>query len=333
MQDPEQEPKQTVSDTIDSFFAKNDATGGEEQPQDNAQPETEQPVETPEDGSDPVKTPSTESPDSFKGVDKGFANHPKWIEREQKLKEAEAKATQFETNLSRLLDDPLVYKKYLETQGYSKEEISQAMAQRGFVEEQKPSMAPAAQDIAEATCKKLGWDISRLNGEQKAYINDQIRLIQAVAEDLFGKAQANFEQRLKPLEGFVQQGQIVAQINKEYSDVVDTARNEFPEIIKTPEDFEKIIKPAMDALLDELDAKDPQKNISIDARTLYERATRQLLKEKKLSEERQEVREGLKKNAKPLMPRTPIPVGDRKDKGKSARETANAFLNSIGVKD
>lgn len=323
MSDPIIEPKKTVSDTVDDFFSNRDAEGVE-QPQDTAQPENEQVATPTEDGSDPVKTPSTE--DTTK--DKGFASHPAWQAREQKLKETEARAKQLEQDSQRyakLLDDPAIYRKFLESQGFRPEQIEQAMAEKGFqVETKSQSNSPAAQDIAEATCKKLGWDITRLNNEQRAYINDQISLIKAVAEDMFGE---KLNERLRPMEGFLQQQQTAQKVAKGYEDAKREAKTEFPDL-----DWDKDIEPAMAKYLDDLDKRDPKGTIQIDAMTLYEKATRQLLKEKKISEGRQEVRNDLKRNARPLVPRASI-TGDKNSKGKSVRETADTFLDSLGMKN
>lgn len=330
MIDPNTEHKEaTVDETMDKFFENRDSTtSGEEQPQENAQPENEQ-TETKEAESDSDKTESTETSDSFKDVDKGFANHPAWQKRETKLKEAEAKIKELEGSSSiyaRLLDDPLIYKKYLETQGFSKESISRVMAEKGFqVEAQKAPTAPSGQDIAENICKKLNWDIGRLNQDQKNYITDQISLIQAVAEDIFGKT---LDARLKPMEGYLRQVESEKTIDSDLQSAMAKAKEEFPDL-----DWEKEILPAMDKWLEELDKKDPRKTIKIDAETLYEKATRQLLKEKQIAGARQEERNGLKKNARPLMPRFPNQKSPNSFKGGTARETADKFLDSIGLKD
>lgn len=325
MPDPNIEPKQSVDDTINKFF-DSDANAGSEQPQD-AQPETVEQDVQPEAGGEPAKeTPTDEQP----GKDKGFAQHPAWAEREAKLKEANAKIKDLERSSSvyaKLLDDPSVYKKYLEAQGFDKETIERSMREKGFTEAkpQATPQAPQAQDIAESICKKLNWDVSRLNTEQRAYINDQISLIQAVSEEYFGKA---INDRLKPMEDYLGQVTVHNKLSSEYDKAKTEAKNEFPDL-----DWEKDIEPAMKKYLDELDEKDPKKTISIDPVTLYEKATRQLLKEKKTSEARQEVRNDLKKNARGLTPRPSTRPQSNSFKGKSAKETADNFLDSIGVKD
>ena len=318
------EPKQTVNDTMDAFFESKD--GGEVQPQETAQPETEQVVTQEEDGSGPVTTPST--PEAAK--DKGFASHPKWIERENKLKEAEARAKQLEQDSSRyakLLDDPATYKRFLESQGFRPEQIAQAMAEKGMtVEAKAPTNTPAAQDIAEATCKKLGWDITRLNSEQRAYINDQISLIKAVAEDMFGP---QINERLRPIEGFLEEQRIAFKTQSEFQEAQKLAKEEFPHL-----DWDKDIIPLMDNHIKELDKKDPQTLIRFNNPSIeiYKEATRSLFRELRVSEGRQEVRNNLKKNARPLVSHAPVLNGER-TKGKSVRETADSFLDSVGMKN
>lgn len=325
MPDPNEQPKQTVNDTMDNFFASKD--GGDEQPQENAVPETAEEVSQPEAGGEPAKQTPTDEPTD---KNKGFANHPAWQEREAKLKEATNKIKELERSssvYSKLLDDPSVYKKYLEAQGFDRETIERSMREKGFVEERPKAVAqtPQAQDIADNICKKLGWDVSRLNTEQKAYINDQISLIKAVAEDMLGNT---LNDRLKPMEEYLGQVNVQQKMSSEFDKVKAEAKAEFPDL-----DWENDIEPAMSKYMDDLDAKDPRKTISIDPQTLYERATRQLLKEKKIADGRQEERNDLKKNARGLTPR-PSPRGvSNQFKGKSPRETADNFLDSIGIKD
>ena len=336
MSDPVNEPKETpsVKDTINNFFDNLEAKEGEEQPPVSS-PENEQPEETPESESDSPKTPSPEDPGSFRGVDKGFANHPVWKEREQKLKDAEAKIKELEGSSSvyaRLLDDPHVYKKFLEAQGFSKEEIESSMADKGFESEpevvrerDKTDEAALSDKIAEEICKEAGWDIRSLDKEKKEYINDQIKLTKAVIDRFMSE---KIDSRMKPMEGYLREVEIGKKVSSDYDKAKTEAKKEFPEL-----DWEKDIEPAMTRYLDDLDKRDPKGNIRIDAVTLYEKATRQLLKEKRIKQERQEVRDGLKANAKPLLPRSPVPSNGNSQKGKTVRETAENFLTSIGFKE
>lgn len=324
----EKEHKPTVDETIENFFDKSAATDGEQQPE--SSPVTEQAENQPVDESDSAKTQSKEDVASFKGVDKGFANHPKWIEREQKLKETEAKLRELEqssSSFSKLLDDPLVYKKYLQSQGFSEEQISQSMAQRGFREESQGinKLDRQSNDIAENICKKLGWDISRLNDQQKGYIRDQIDLVKAVYDDVIS---STIENRLKPIESHLHMVNAQEKTRQEYEKAKAEAKDEFPEL-----DWEKDIEPAMARYLDELDKKDPKRTIPIDAFTLYEKATRQLLKEKRITEARQEERDKLKKNARPLTARNPIQNASGNLKGKTALETLENAMEALGVKE
>lgn len=328
MENEHKEPG-TVDETMDKFFASQDAPAAEAQPEESS-PQNVQPAEGTEGGSDPQKTLSTPPADEYKGVPEGFRNHPSWMAREAKLKEAREKAEELERSnsvYSKLLDDPLVYKKFLEAQGFDKETVENAMREKGFEVEpqQAPPQAPAAQDIASDICKELGWDISRLNAEQKAYINDQISLIQKVAEKYIGKT---LDSRLKPMESYLQSVEQQKRISTDYDKAKAEAKQEFPDL-----DWEKDIEPAMARYLDELDKKDPKGTIRIDAITLYERATRTLLKEKRVSEERQEARDTLRQNSRPLQPRAPFQKNQGDLKGKTVKETADKFLDSVGMKN
>lgn len=322
MSDTNQEPKQSpsIEETMDKFF---DGQDGVEQPQTEAPAETEQ-SESQESVTDTPKTEAPDDKDSFEGVDKGFANHPAWQKREQKLKETEAKLKELEQNnskYSKLLDDPLIYKKYLESQGLSKEDVSHYMRERGFTEslgDQQKS------DLAEDICKELGWDINKLDASQKAYLSDQVKFTQAIIQKSLGQT---LESRLKPMERYLEEVQVSRKNEVEYEKVKEEAKKEFPDL-----DWEKDIEPALSRYLDKLDKEDPDKKIKLDMTTLYERGTRELLKEKKVSEARREERNVLKKNARPLLPRNPSQSNPNL-KGKSAFETADKFLDELGVKD
>lgn len=330
------EPKQTVDKTADDFLDKLDVkpTDGE-QPSESS-PATEQPEVTREDGSDPAKTPSTENTDN-KGTDKGFASHPAWIEREQKLKEAQAKLKEAEQSsqvMSKLLDDPRVYKKYLEAQGFRPEEIERAMLEKGFKEEPETTKSldnKTKQNIAEIACEKLGWNINALTPEQRAYINDHVALTEQVIDQKLGSL---LDSRLKPLEGFLQNTQANEKSRAEIEESKRLAMEEFPDQFKKdPKYWDSTIVPAMNRYLDELDKKDPKKTIKIDAQTLYERATRQILKERKSAEESQEARNIAKGNARPLAPGASKPQSKQSLKGQTTRETADKFFESIGFRE
>lgn len=260
----ENEPNKEAVMSADEIFDK--VTAGE-QPQESS-PATEQ-VETPkEDGSDPAKTQSTEETTG----DKGFASHPAWIEREQKYKEAREalKAEQEKAQkLSRLLDD--LQKK-------------SEPAQTG--------QAGQARSIAERVCEKLGWDIKRLNPDQKDYINDQVSLTMAILEDRVGSM---LDERLKPMEEMSQEYQMQRQFQTEDLQVREIASQEFPNV-----KFDDVIKPAISKYLAELDEKDPDRTIRLSYEDIYYRATRNLLREITESKGRQEVRDGNKANARPL---------------------------------
>src|SRR3990167_3492669 len=124
MSDRNTEPKQTqtVTETMNQFFDHREDLDGEPKPEGEAPPQKDESEETPS-GSVPPKTHKDgDTPDDYKDVPEGFRNHPSWMKREQKLKETQGKLKELENSNSvyaRLLDDPLVYRKYLEAQGFS----------------------------------------------------------------------------------------------------------------------------------------------------------------------------------------------------------------------
>lgn len=312
-------PKDTQS-VIDEAFDK--LTG--EQPQEST-PVTEQVEPQKEDGSDPVKTPST--PET---ADKGFASHPAWIERENKFKEAKELLKQRDSEreqYSKLLDDPDVYAKWLKQQGFSDAHIRQALAEKGYqtpqtkVDAEKSSEAMA---VAERVCTKLGWDINRLTPEQKAYVQDSVSLNMAVIED---RVSAILDKRLAPFEQASQEMSQQRQFITEESEVQKLAESEFPGM-----GFEDVIKPAIQKFLNELDAKDPQRTIKLSYEDIYYRATRPLLREITESKGRQEVRNTNKQNARPLGTGTATRTGEPTPKGRTPREDVEALLDAKGIR-
>lgn len=316
------EPKPSVQESAEQLFDKL-TTQEPEQPQESS-PETEQPEVKVEGESDSLKTPSTPQTE-----DKGFASHPKWIERENKLKEAKEQLRQRETEAerySKLLDDPEVYAKWLKQQGYSDQHISQALREKGYEpkSEVKTEAGNQAQAIAERACNKLGWDIKRLNDEQKAYINDSVSLTMAIIQESVGPM---IDQRFGPLEQMQNEMSQQKQFNSEETEVQKLAKEEFPDA-----EWETTIKPAISKFLKELDEKDPKRTIKLTYEDIYYRATRPLLKELNEFKGRQEVRNTNKQNLRPLGTGTSSKTGEPTQKGKNAREAAEEFLDARNVR-
>lgn len=317
------EPKKDFQSSAEEMFDKL-TTPEPEQPQESS-PETEQ-VETKVEGeSDSLKTPSTpEVPTE----NKGFASHPKWIERENKLKETRELLKQKEAEAqrySKLLDDPEVYGKWLKQQGYSDAHIAEALREKGYQPKSDTNqVSNQAQAIAERACAKLGWDINRLNAEQKAYINDSVSLTMAIIQEAVAPM---IDQRVKPMEEVSNEWNQQKQFNADEIGVQKLAKEEFPD-----SDWETIIKPAIAKYLQELDEKDPQRLIKLSYEDIYYRATRPLLKELNDLKGRQEVRNTNKQNLRPLGNAPATKTGEPVAKGKSARDVAEAFLDAQGVR-
>lgn len=333
---PNQEHK-SVESTVDGFFDKLDApeTTQETAPE-VAQPETPGTEVEAAPGNVPAKTSNApETPEDFSGVPKGFQNHPAWQKREAKLKEAEERLKQYETekaSLFNLLDDPLVYRKYLKNQGLSEEQIKAYFREQGIEEEKEAPVFTQAEknDLAESICKKLGWDMARLNPEQATYLKDQVKLSEAIFEEKLKGIEAKFESRLKPLEGLRAKTENQQKMEADFHNVEKMAREEFAEQFKSdPDYFKKVIEPAMHQVLDYYDAK---KLPNPDVQTLYEKATRLLFKEQIEAKGRQEVRDEKKGNARPLTPGNNIPAVKNAVKGKNVSETIDNVLNSVGFK-
>ena len=319
----ENEPKEGLQETAEKFYDELTKAPGEQPPA--SSPETEQPNTQPEGGSDPLKTQGK----AAEPEDKGFASHPKWIEREEKLKEArealKTKDAEIE-RYSKLLDDPEIYAKWLKSQGYSDEKVQEALREKGFDTgaKQNGDKGNQAQAIAERACAKLGWDINKLDADQKAYIQDSVNLTMAIIQEAVGPM---IENRVAPHEQMFSEMSMQKQFNADELAVQKLAKDEFPEA-----DWEKVIKPAISKFLAELDEKDPKRTIKLTYEDIYYRATRPLLKELTQSKGRQEVRDTNKKNARPIGNGPATRTGEPAQKGRSAREEAEAYLDEKGIR-
>lgn len=325
--DNNQEPKKDLQASAEEMFDKL-TTPVQEQPQESS-PETEQPTEQPEGGSDPHKTQSKATPEDYKGVDGGFRDHPAWKERELKLKEVNEQLKQREAEAerySKLLDDPEVYGKWLKQQGYSDAHIANALREKGYEpkSEARTEVGNQAQAIAEQCCAELGWDINRLNQEQKAYINDTVNLQMKVFEKLVGPM---LDKRLGPIENVSNEWMQQKQFNSEEMEVQKLAKEEFPDA-----NWDSVIKPAIAKFLKELDEKDPKRTIKLSYEDIYYRATRPLLRELNDLKGRQEIRNTNKQNLRPLGTGTASKTGEPTQKGKNAREVAEEFLDARNVR-
>lgn len=294
MTDPNIEPKEapTRDSIIDSAAEAVEAKfngAGTQDPE--AAPLEHETDGQPDAGGEPAQQTPTGKPDVDDG--KGFASHPAWIEREQKLKEAQARADKIQATLDSLLDEPKNYERYLKSQGFSDDEIRRAMGGKQ-VSQPKGMDDQAKISMAEEICKELGWNFNALNDQQKDYIRDTVTMNEKLFEKLISKT---LDQRLKPLEENESQRQLSRNLELGYDAAKKSASEEFPEF-----DWDKDILPAMTAYLDELDKRDPKMTIAISPQDLYEKATRNILKEKKFRDSRQAERNVNKQNARPLTP-------------------------------
>jgi len=286
------EPKQTIDEMIDK--AMPDAVAPS-QPQESS-PATEQPSAAKPAESVPAQTQSVQPTD-----DKGFASHPKWIEREEKYKEAREqlrRVEQREAQLLKLLDDSK------KSQG-----------------SQQPQ--DKVQALAQKVCAKNGWNMASLNPEQLAYVQDSVRLALGVMEE----NSTMFDDRFKPLEEMSKRMEMQERLTTDERMVKGIAAEEFPN-----HKWEEHIQPLIAKWLKEMDEKDPERKQQFTYEDIYYRATRPLIKEIQESKGRQEVRDTVKQNARPLgrgpATKSSEPVG----KKKSFDETLDGILDANGVK-
>lgn len=337
MDTPNQEPKESapksIDQSVDAFLDQHEAalngTQGTGEPDEKSSAQESPDTPDGEGGTDPQKTESTqEDAEGFEGVPGGFAKHPAWQKQQQKLKEAQAeleKAKASSALYSELLADPVVYRKYLEKQGYRPDEIRQIMREQGLEiaetpKAQKPS-GPAA--LIERICEKRGWDMNALSADQKAYISDLVALAEDVAEAKFDE---KLGPRIAPLEEHFQSELANRKVNAQMSQA-----KEYAERYKF--DWAKDIEPILVKKLDELDAKDPTgKRLKFDPVEWIRDVMPQLVEERALSTSRQEARNEAKKNLRPLGPGASTPTDKKSLKGRNVSETVDKFLDAAGIR-
>jgi len=313
--EPNTQENSSLNETVDKFFAGVDSPKGKD-----SSPEQDQAPESQESVTDTPKTEVPEDTASFEGVDKGFANHPAWKKREEKLKEAQAeleKYRQSSKTYDELLGDPVIFKRYLERQGYTADKIRDLMAERGFQVEK----AKVSEEAIEAeVCKELGWDINALDAKQQAYIKDLVAMSKTVSERVLSK---HLEERLKPFESFVKQSEQQKKTAEATAKASEYAK-------KYGFDWDKDILPALSNHLDELDKKDPQGRIPFDVVDWVRDLLPSLVEERAKAQARQEDRNERKAVAKPLKPGATLTQPKEKLKGRTVRETADKFLDAVG---
>lgn len=315
------DPQDLIGETLDAL------TGAKDVAQENS-PENVQPEVKTENVDNTVKTGESVTAEGA-GVPENVP-YKRFQEINQRHKEATELLKQRDSEreqYSKLLDDPQVYAKWLKQQGYSDAHINQALAEKGFqtpqnkLDAEKSSEAMA---VAEMVCAKLGWDITRLTPEQKAYVQDSVSLNMAVIED---RVSSILDKRLGPIEQMSNEMSQQKQFNSEESEVLKLASTEFPDV-----SWEEVIKPAISKFLGELDEKDPKRTIQLSYEDIYYRATRPLLRELELSKGRQEVRDKNKANARPLGTGTATKSGEPVSKGANPRDQLEAILDAKGIR-
>jgi hypothetical protein len=288
------DPKPTIEQMVDTAL---NPTGGQQGEQ--VAP-TERQAEAPAITGEVTKT---QEPVQQPETDKGFASHPAWQAREAKLKEAREELQRERANAER-------YAKLLDEQQKRQQPVVDKQAQ--------------ALSIAERACKRKGWDISRLSAEQRDVINDQVELMMGVIEERELESRAELDKRLAPLEQ--------ARQRYEQEQVMTKAESRWAELAKEDKLEVGLVQTAINKFCQELDQRDPERTIKLSDEDLYYRATRPLLREKEQSQIRQEARDTVKQNARPLGRSPQAQVNDEPKKPQKARDFVEGQLDSMGIR-
>ncbi len=287
------DPKPTIEQMVDTALNPPAEQQGAVTP-------TEQPEVTPAITGEVTKTQEqVQQPET----DKGFASHPAWQAREQKLKEAREELQRERANAER-------YAKLLD---------EQQKRQQAPVDKQAQALS-----IAERACKRKGWDINRLSPEQRDVVNDQVELMMGVIEERELESRAELDKRLAPLEQ--------ARQRYEQEQVMTKAESRWAELAKEDKLEVGLVQTAINKFCQELDLKDPERTIKLSDEDLYYRATRPLLREKEQSQVRQEARDGVKANARPLGRAPQAQVNDEPKKPQKPRDFVEQQLDAAGIR-
>lgn len=302
------EPKETIEDSVDAFLDK-----GQEAPAASSPAEAPS-VPQAEDGSDPVKTPSTpETAGKTLEKELGPVPYDKFQEAIRKRQEAD-KALENERKekeaLSRLLDDPDTLKRYLQRQGYSDYEIRQELQRRGM-----PVDSGQKKAVTERVLERMYGDkLKNLKPEDLEAIKENMGLVEAVTREILGE-------EIQPLQRDVKQREAQARVDQELSEVEELAKTDGI-------DFEKEAIPAMQLLFDKMAQADPRvRKTPPSARSLYNEAVKQILLDRLKSNGRQEERDERKSRSKPITPHTPA-VAPKEKKTFKSHEELDAEIDS-----
>lgn len=308
--DATQDPKQ---DPIDAAFQAVETESGKAQPT-PGQGEQVQNTQTVEGGSDPLKTPST--PEAVQKEDVGFASHPKWIERENKLKEAQKRAMDYERRLremSSFLGSEDALKAYLDKQGF---ELKRRNAQQA--------------SLFEAIAQKKGWNLQGMDAEQRKQLEDLVDVIDSAAQTRFD---ALMQERLTPFNQTIQHIQAKESVTQDLESARALAE-------KYGVSFDEVVSPKLSAHLDELDGQDPRFSKKVSATEFTREFLLDYLREQSKLNSNQEKRDEKRKDAKPVTPanaptvpqtKSKVPMYSRDPKGFDA--AIDRAMDELGVRD
>lgn len=289
------EPKMTTEELVDKVLG-----GGEQQVA--SSPQTEQPTEVPGSGSDPLKTQQPETDAVETSQKRDPVPYEKFSEVWKQHKETRELLEQARAN----------EKRYAQLLDESRSKQQQAQTQP---KEQQ------AQSIAEKACAKLGWNINKLNEEQRAYIQDHVDLTMAAVSDYVGQ---ELDKRLGPMEQ--------ARQRWEAEQAQKAAESKWATLSAEDGLDPKVVQEAINRFCVDLDKTDPERKQQFTDEDLYFRATRQLLRERDNSKIRQEARDVVKPNARPLGKAPSTPISGEPGKKPSVSEWAEGQLAARGIR-
>lgn len=297
MENVAQDPKQ---DRIEAAFEAVESAG-KEQPG-PGQAEEVQNTPQVEGGSDPLKTPST--PEAVQ-EDKGFASHPKWIERENKLKEALRAKAELERRLS-------------ETSSFlgSEEALTKHLEKLGFELRKKSAQQNS---LFQQIAQKKGWNVDSMDLEQKKQLEDLVDVIDSAAQARFD---ALMEQKLSPYDKTFKSIQAKETIASDLEGAKSLAE-------RYGVSFEEIVAPKLSAYLDDLDNQDPQYQKKISATDFTRDFLLDYLKEQSKLNSNQEKRDEKRKDAKPVTPQGAPPVLQAKKVVPSYAKDPHGFNKAV----
>lgn len=209
-------------------------------------------------------------------------------------------------------------------QRYAKmlDEVQRQKAQTPQSTQAAPQSKQArVQAIVEEVCSSNGWNFAALTEEQKATVLDQSILISGIFDKMVGPM---LDERLGPMKQMRESWESEQVVGRAKAYWADEATKEGLDA--------KVVQLAIDKLFSDLDKTDPERREKLSQREVYLMATRDLIRERQVSQTSQASRDAVKANARPLGRAPQAQVADTPNKPAKPRDFVEKQLDAAGIR-